>query len=186
MSPNYYFDIDVLGGEDSGLSFSSLRALAFMKLHSRFKQTPGTYAISIPRTSRGRKLRVFATTQTEIVSVSTDFGSDRWVRDYVQIEAFKQIYSDYTGAWAAFARYRIPTAKSDRHAIDNLSALRDRRLAYAREKQLEFFNVRSSSTHQRFSLTVERIEGSSLPRDGSPNSYGLCSRLAPIALPDFP
>ena len=185
MTPNFYLDIEVVGGDDSGLSLPSLRSLMFMKLHSRFKKSPGAFAIGIPRLSKGKSLRVFATTQAEIESLVAGLADDTWFRDYAQFRGVKPVPQDYSGGWVAFARYRIPTVKSDRHATGDTSSLRDRRLAYARDKRLEYFNVRSSSTSQAFSLTVERLDGASLPKEGEPNSYGLCSRLAPLGLPDF-
>jgi CRISPR-associated endoribonuclease Cas6/Csy4 subtype I-F len=185
MTPNFYLDIEVVGADDSGLSLPSLRSLAFMKLHSRFKKSPGVFAIAIPRLSKGKGLRVFATTQEEVESLLAGLAEEVWFRDYARVRGVKAVPQDYSGGWAAFARYRIPTVKSDRHATGDTSSLRDRRLAYARDKRLEYFNVRSSSTSQSFSLTVERLDGVGLPREGVPNSYGLCSRLAPLGLPDF-
>ena len=95
-------------------------------------------------------------------------------------------FAAFNGAWAAFARYRIPTVKSDRHAADGFSALRERRLKQARERRLDHFRAWSASTRSNFSLTVERLDEPGLPREGVPNSYGLCSRAAPFALPELP
>lgn len=185
MRPGAYIQIELLAAEaGSGMSLPALRGEAFGHLHRQFARSPGRYALAIPRERFGA-LRVFATSRDDLRELADALGAAPWFRDYARILAAQDVPEGYDGPRVAFVRWRIPTVKSDRHASDGVSALRARRLAAARDRRLDHFQVRSSSTGSRFSLTVERIEGADLPGAGVPNSYGLCSRAALLGLPDF-
>ena len=186
MTPAVYLDIDLpVTDAGGGVSPVVLRGEAFMHLHRVFAPNPGVYALAIP-TGRVDRLRVFASSRDELDALAAALRGNRWFRDYARL-AYPEVVDPSTQVRrVAFARWRIPTVRSDRHASNGISALRDRRLRVAKDRRLDHFRVRSASTGTSFSLTVERIEANDLPWGGTPNSYGLCCHLAPLGLPDLP
>ena len=155
------------------------------EIHGLLAADPGRIALGVPA-ARQDLLRLFATTPDELHALQAAMARRPWFRDYAQLSAVLDVPADFGGPWAAFARYRIPTVKSDRHAVDGYSALRERRLQQALDRRLDHFRAHSASTGSSFSLTVERIDAPGLPREGVPNSYGLCSRASLFAVPDLP
>jgi CRISPR-associated endoribonuclease Cas6/Csy4 subtype I-F len=183
--PAHYVDVELLAGADaSDAPAVVLRSLAFLKLHGIFAKHPAEFALALPRRTSG-VLRVFASTREALDMLAAALDSDRWFRSYTRLGYPRAVPTDFSGPWVAFARYRIPSVRSDRNAIDGVSALRDRRLAAARQRRLDYFNVHSRSNGSRFSLTVERIEHEGLPQTGTPDSYGLSARSRLFGLPDL-
>ncbi len=186
MKPFVYVDIDLpFADSNGGVSPLVLRGEAFIHLHRAFASAPGLFALAIPK-GRIDKLRVFASAREELDTLAAMLAGNRWFRDYARLNYPSAVDPSSIVRRVAFARWRIPTVKSDRHASNGVSELRDRRLRMARERQLDHFRVRSASTGAGFSLTVERIESDGLPWGGTPNGYGLCTRHTPLGLPDLP
>lgn len=186
MKPSAYVEVELpFADANGGVSPLVLRGEAFMHLHRAFASTPGLYALAIPK-GRVDRLRIFASNPEDLDALAERLGGNRWFRDYARLTCPSAVDPDQAAPRVAFARWRIPTVKSDRHASNGVSELRDRRLRLARDQRLDHFRVRSASTGANFSLTVERIVSSDLPWGGTPNGYGLCSRHAPLGLPDLP
>lgn len=185
MIPAHYVDLELLGGADTTDSPAVvLRSQAFQKLHGVFAKHPGEFALALPERGLGA-LRVFASTREVLDTLAGVLDGDRWFRAYTRLGYPRAVPADFAGRWVAFARYRIPTVRSDRNAVDGISALRDRRLREAGRRRLDYFNVHSRSNGSRFSLTVERVEQDGLPREGVPDSYGLSTRGRLFALPEI-
>lgn len=184
MKANAYVDIETLGAEDTGLSPPLMRSRLLSILHGYFEQQPGRHAIALTRNPGA--LRIFATTRADFDALVSAISPHPWIRDYARVGYPREVPVDYNGPWVAFRRYRIPTAKSDRNAVDGVSALRDRRVAEARSKRMEHFRLRSRSTNQAFVLTVERVPCATTSSEFTPDSYGLSTTSNVFGLPQLP
>ena len=184
MKPNYYFDIGIVGkiSPDDAPSLV-VRGTAFMRLHRFFKDSIGRYAIAV-FASPNTTLRVFAESRDDLDDLAAKLDADNWFRAYTHLGYPKAVPDNFAGPWYAFARYKIPTVKSDRDAVDGVSALRNRRMSAADSMKLDYFQIRSVSTGQSFSLIVESIELKDASF-GEVNSYGLSTKANLLALPDI-
>lgn len=181
MYPRAYLDIEVIAGQDSGLSAPVLRGRLMAILHGCFRQIPDRYAIALPEGQQ--KIRVFASARADFDALVEALQPNRWMRDYARIGYPREVPDDFAGPWVAYRRYRIPTVRSDRNAAGGISALRDRRIRYARQQGLEYFHARSQGTEQSFVLTVERIVLDGPTGECKPNSYGLGSATNTFGVP---
>ena len=184
MKANAYVDIETLGAEDTGLAPPLMRSRLLSILHGYFEQQPGRHAVAL--THNPGTLRIFATARTDFDAMVTAIGSHPWVRDYARVGYPREAPPNFQGPWMAFRRYRIPTVKSDRNAVDGVSLLRERRIAEARSKRLEYFRLQSRSTNQVFVLTVERIPCTTARSEFTPDSYGLSTTSNVFGLPQVP
>ncbi len=184
MKPNHFIDIQIIRlGNSEDMSSPALRGRLLSILHSLFRQNPGTYALAIP--SGRQSLRIFATEAPELESLRANLSSMPWIRDYARIGDVAAVPQEFKGPWVSYQRYRIPTVKSDRNAVDGISKLRDRRLQSAFDAGNDYFNIYSGSTKQRFTLIVRSLIGIPIKSDVVPNSYGLGSTENPVFLPQL-
>lgn len=184
MRPNWFFDFEAIGGEDSGLSLPVLRGRMLIILHGFFQQQPHTYAVALPMGLN--RLRVFSTTRDEIDALARHLQTLPWVRDYTRLSYPQLVQSDFNGKWIAFSRYRIPTEKSDRKTGEQHGQLRRRRIQAVVDEKMDYFMLRSGSTGQRFTLVVKRLPGTPCNGECFPNSYGFSSSSQSFSLPDLP
>jgi len=181
MSARTYLDIDTRGAEDAGVSPPLMRGRLLSILHGCFQKQPGRYAVAL--TNHPGTLRVFTTDRSEFDALVEAMSPSPWIRDYARIGYPRTVPDNFQGPWVSFRRFRIPTVRSDRDAVDGTSALRDRRITEARAKRMEYFHLQSRSTTQNFVLIVERV-----PCDGDigrfkPDSYGFSTTSNTFALP---
>ncbi len=186
MQPKVYCDMAALSpGKDTGMSAPLLRGHMLALLHPFFAHHPHTYALAIPQSDKSHgTLRIFASTLGELDALVQQYlRASAWMRDYARIGAPETVPEDFSGAWFAFRRWRIPTLKTDRHTGENHGTLRQRRMEQAKDK--DYFIMRSTSTGQRFTLIVAREPGQRPQGDCLPNSYGLCGQHNLFCLPEL-
>lgn len=190
MHSHYYLDLELLNVENEqpapGRSVSAgmyaVRNRLYGVLHGVFRQYPGRYALALPLVKNNQpRLRVFAERADQLEQLSTALQGHPTVRDYARLHPVVAV--DQVDKWVSYRRYRIPTVKSDRHAVDGQSTLRDRRLAAGRD--LEHFQVGSQSTGQRFTLMIQQVDADQAG-EGIPDGYGLARASQPFAVPDLP
>jgi hypothetical protein len=158
---------------------------ALKVLHGVFRDTPGRYALALPR--HGRQpfavLRVFAGERDHLDALVAAVESHPVIRDYVRLGYPRRVPPDFAGTWTEFRRFRIPARRSGRKPGDDL---RQRRMAQAAEARLLYFILHSRSTGQQFGLYVDIRAGGPNAGEAEPDSYGLAVATRPFALPDLP
>ena len=185
MRPNTYFDIEVIGGGgDNGMQPVVLRGRLLAMLHAFFEKHESRYAVAIPNGGRG--LRVFASAREELDALAAYLQPQAWFRDYARLAYPQMVPANFAGTWTSYARFRIPTLKSDRKTGDEHGQLRTRRMKAAADARMDYFILRSHSTGQGFTLTVQRDRGAAPIGECLPNSYGFGSSSRAVSLPDLP
>lgn len=183
MKPQWYFDIEVIGGaEDCQPSPCILRGIVMSYLHPFFKRNIGLYALAVP--SITRKLRVFASTRDELDALAAYLQGINWMRDYARLTYPLAVPSDFSGRWITYRRYRIPSLKADRKQGLEHGKLRERRLSTVVNSKMDYFKLRSNSNDQTFTLVVERKAGEP-SQSCTPNGYGLSSGNNTFSLPEL-
>ncbi len=188
MKPVVYVDLEVLAGDSGGESMPApiLAGAALDVLHGAFRQWPGRYALALPgvapnqANAPGRILRVFAGSRDDLDALVDAVGGHPVFRDYTRIGYPRPVPSAFSGPWAEYRRYRIPSQKSLRKPGDTL---RERRIRSAREHGLPYFQTRSRSNGQSFMLYVQALDAATGDAECRPDSYGLSVSSRPFAVP---
>lgn len=187
MQSHFYLDlvlqppVDEASGNAYGTAYA-LRNRVYGIVHGALRQRPQQFALALPaRTDRCLRLRVFAAHTGDLDWLKQAISAHPVIRDYVLLQPVKPVGE--VARWLSYRRYRIPTVKSDRHAVDGNSELRKRRLAASSD--MDRLVLSSQSTNQRFTLAIQTVAATEAG-DGLPDGYGLARASSPFAVPDLP
>lgn len=193
MKPLWYCDaLPLMVGGDTGASGPILRGHMLALLHGLFARKPGYFALAFPpatvwktRSLLTGALRIFAPHCEELDWLAENLNPIPWFRDYARLIYPRQIPANFKGAWARYARFRVPSLSSDRHENTEHGRLRQRRMAEANAPDVAYFILHSKTTGQRFSLSVKREKSAPFQGDCQPNSYGFSVTTRPFSLPEL-
>ena len=172
----------------------SIGTMLFSVLHGIFKSNEGKYALALPSIRTGDTVRhpgsifrVFYENEDEGNRLFLLLTGHKSLGDKIAVSPRPiPVPSDFSGEWAEYRRFRIPSRKSTmlRDSMGNRSgittSLRIKRMNLA--ESLPFFRFNSKSTGQAFSLHIEQREGT--PGEVfSPDGFGLSSETRSFALP---
>jgi CRISPR-associated endoribonuclease Cas6/Csy4 subtype I-F len=178
MIPKHYFEVSLLPHEDYSLS-SALNQTNQL-LHGLIKGSGGRIALAFPDLKGGdigQRIRLFSDSADTLSDILSVMNKHFYFRDYCRVTEVKTVPESYNGTFVSYARFRIPTLKSDR----NNSGLHARRKHEA--QGLPFFHLASSSTNQSFMLRFSVEYADAYAGEFLPNSYGLGSSMAKVFVP---
>lgn len=145
----------------------------------------------------GKKLRVFAETESELISLDLSKWLARLL-DYVHIQSIKSIPMNQVKHYAIYKRKQIKGEKrlqseiegyaekyAERNNIELSEALKVYEHMKVRETKLPFINLKSLHSDQSIKLFIEKdvIEVGS--DDHIFSTYGLNSQLSKSTVPEF-
>lgn len=124
-------------------------------------------------------IRFFSENRDELEAFAQALSHSMIVRDYFKFPRFDSVDSSTHKHWVSLIKFKIPTVKSDRNAIEGNSQLRERRLQQAKGKP--FIQFRSERAGN-YCIHVNLIKADSYS-GLRPNSYGLARQSALFAVP---
>ena len=187
MKPVVYVDLELRAGDPDGgtLPTPVLAGATLAVLHGVFRQMPGRYALALPKVLPGQSgtpgpvLRVFASGREDLDQLMAAISGHPVVRDYARLGYPRSVPTHWSEG-VEYRRYRIPAQAAERNPND---PLRLRRMMTARQLGLPYFQLRSRSTGQQFTLYVQVLTGVRSSGACAPDSYGLSVSSRPFVLP---
>lgn len=192
MQSTAYCHIEVRGTSMKGHGTMIVPVLTQLMhvLHGIFSRYPNFhYAIDLPEMKNGtankpafigHMMRVFSSSRDGLDHLLDEIEQHEKLNDYLVIGRVRKVPENFNGKWVSLHRSRI----APRTQPEN----RFRELALQKSRQTPYFQVKSKSTQQSFSLLIDRrVYGSgTVPSEGKLNSYGLSHSKMPFYLPDIP
>jgi CRISPR-associated protein (Cas_Csy4) len=164
----------------SNRSIPQDNSLVFQTLHGMFNTlNQYQYGIAYEKIS----LQVFVNDESAIYEL-IELILHSLLNDIVKISTVKTVdINNYDGVWKSYSRYKIPTRKADRSEGD---LLRRKRMLYADETNMLYFNIKSKSNNTSFRYYIDikkHFNPYELPTIIQSNGYGLATLTRPFMLP---
>ena len=185
MEPKFYVDITLREQQEKEMSIPVLGNKLMPILHGLFARNKGAYALALPGCTPefikpSRVFRVFGGSRSDLECLKRILDVDRRIRDYFITKDAREVPDNFDGPWIEYRRYRPSNKNAERKPDGNL---RNKRMQFAKEMKLPYFQVRSHSSSRVFSCIVQPISGSQSSEAIEPDSYGLSVVTRSFSLP---
>ena len=177
MKPRHYVNIVI--GASGGASLPVAASAVMRVLHSAFRNHPKIFAVAFPQKSIFSMIRVFAENAENLKLLQSEIEDHQDIVSFARFKVSREVPFDFSGEWASYTRFRIPSRKADRHEG---SPLRLSRMRQADEENMPYLVLRSKSQKTEFGLRF-KIEKGAPCEDCMPDSYGLSTSSKVFSLP---
>ncbi|MCG8612807.1 MAG: type I-F CRISPR-associated endoribonuclease Cas6/Csy4 [Pseudomonadales bacterium] len=180
----YYFDINLVVSDE--MSLPAMVGQAMDKIHGFIADNPGKVVVAFPEfegRSLGGKIRLFAQSFQDLDLAKESLRSHFFFRDYSVYSLAQEVPETFDGKWQVFCRAQIP---SKAKVASKGSIMQKKRKQKLEEiQQYPYFNVKSRSNGQSFTIIVSRqeIDEPVGAEDIVLNGYGLSTKGRVVAVP---